>query len=71
MANANLNAATVAVKCFCGNSMSINPRARKAVTCNKCHQPLPMQAIRLAVEFRDRAAGDIPGPLQRPAAISS
>ena len=71
MAKPNLNASVVAVKCFCGNSMSINPRARKAVTCNKCHQPLPMRAIRLAVEFRARASGDTPAPLKRLASITS
>ena len=71
MANANLNASTVAVKCFCGNSMSINPRGKKTVTCDKCHQPLPMKAIKLAVEFRDRASGDTPAPLKRPASITS
>lgn len=71
MANANLNASAVAVKCFCGNSMSINPRTRKTVTCDKCHQLLPMKAIKLAVEFRDRASGDTPAPLKRPASMVS
>ncbi len=44
--------------------MSVNPRARKAVVCDKCHQPLPMQAIKMAVEFRTRESA-IANPLRR------
>ena len=54
MASTKTTGSTVQIKCFCGNSMSVNPRARKAVVCDKCHQPLPMQAIKMAVEFRAR-----------------
>ncbi len=64
MASTKTPGSTVQIKCFCGNSMSVNPRARKAVVCDKCHQPLPMQAIKMAVEFRKRG-GERTSPLMR------
>ncbi len=64
MASTKTTGSTVQIKCFCGNSMSVNPCARRAVVCDKCHQPLPMKAIKMAVEFRarDSAQGN---PLKR------
>ncbi|MCH8880521.1 MAG: hypothetical protein IID34_11640 [Planctomycetes bacterium] len=67
MASTKTTGSTVQIKCFCGNSMSVNPRAKKAVVCDKCHQPLPMQAIKMAVEFRTRESAAPPSPLRRPA----
>ena len=67
MASTKTTGSTVQIKCFCGNSMSVNPRARKAVVCDKCHQPLPMKAIKMAVEFRTRESAALPSPLKRPA----
>lgn len=69
MASAKTAGSSVAVKCFCGNSMSVNPRARKAVVCDKCHQPLPMKAIKTAVEFRTREA-ERRNPLVRAPTVS-
>ncbi len=69
MASSKTTESTVQIKCFCGNSMSVNPRARKAVVCDKCHQPLPMKAIKMAVEFRTRAA-ERTSPLVRAPAVS-
>lgn len=56
--------AEVAVRCFCGESLSVNPRSRREVICQKCHQPLPMQAIKMAVEFRNRESAQA-NPLKR------
>ncbi|MCG3138219.1 MAG: hypothetical protein HJJLKODD_02080 [Phycisphaerae bacterium] len=39
----------VAVRCFCGNRLSFAKATRKQVICEKCHQPLPMKAIRQAL----------------------
>lgn len=46
----------VNVRCFCGNSLAVNPRARKEIICDRCHQPVPMKAIRLAIAAREGAA---------------
>ena len=64
MASTKTTGSAVQIKCFCGNSMSVNPRARKGVTCDKCHQPLPMKAIKMAVEFRTRDSARA-NPLKR------
>ena len=69
MASTTTAGSTVQIKCFCGNSMSVNPRARKAVVCDKCHQPLPMKAIKMAIEFR-RREGERRSPLVRGPAVS-
>ncbi len=69
MARRRTAESTVQIKCFCGNSMSVNPRARKAVVCDRCHQPLPMKAIQMAVEFRARESSATPSPLKRPATV--
>ena len=69
MASIKTAGSSVQIKCFCGNSMSVNPRARKTVVCDKCHQPLPMQAIKMAVEFRTREA-ERTNPLVRAPAVS-
>ncbi len=42
----------VGIRCFCGNAIRVNPRAKRAIICTQCHQPLPLQAIRLALEAR-------------------
>ena len=54
---------TVAVRCFCGNAMTVSPRARKAIVCEKCHQPLPLKAIKMALEDRARREALTPQPL--------
>ena len=69
MASTKTTGSTVQIKCFCGNSMSVNPRARNAVVCDKCHQPLPMQAIKMAVEFRNRESDDLPPALKPSATV--
>ncbi len=69
MAGTKTTGSSVQIKCFCGNSMSVNPRAKKAVVCDKCHQPLPMKAIKMAVDFRTREA-ERTNPLIRTAAVS-
>ncbi|MCH8851959.1 MAG: hypothetical protein IID41_04835 [Planctomycetes bacterium] len=69
MASTKTTGSAVQIKCFCGNSMSVNPHARKAVVCDKCHQPLPMKAIKMAVEFRTRE-GERTSPLVRAPAVS-
>ena len=70
MASTKTTGSTVQIKCFCGNSMSVNPRAKKAVVCDKCHQPLPMRAIKMAVEFRARE-GERTNPLVRAPTVSA
>jgi hypothetical protein len=69
MASTNIRGSKAQIKCFCGNSMSLNPRARKAVVCDKCHQPLPMKAIKMAVDFRARET-ERRSPIERAPAVS-
>ncbi len=56
---------TVAVRCFCGNAMTVNPRARKAIVCEKCQQPLPLKAIKMALDDRARREAFTSQPLAR------
>lgn len=47
---------TINVRCFCGNAITVGRNARKSVVCSKCHQPLPMKAIKIAVRAREEEA---------------
>ncbi len=71
MTREKTSGSSVAVRCFCGNSMSLNPRARRAVLCDKCHQPLPMKAIRMAVAARAKETTRPAMPLKRPTTVTA
>ena len=58
MAGVKKSNSKINVRCFCGNSIAVSKNFRKEVVCVKCHQALPMQAIRIAFHAREQEAMD-------------
>ncbi len=68
---AKISQAKVRVRCFCGNALEMSPKARKAIVCDKCHQPLPMQAIRRAIVDCENERAERKNPLAKGATAMS
>lgn len=61
----------VTVRCFCGNRLAVNLRARKEIICDRCHQPVPMKAIRAASERGTERGMQSPGSAGRQVAVGA